>query len=141
RAAAARTTLARLRLPYLSGAAVSAARLGDRPALAHLTGVVEGEAAGSELVYETAQALINLAEAWSIAGDAAAAADRLARGEAAARAHGFHELVHQAEQVRAATGALAARRLEARRGPSLSPASRRVLASLETLESTTVVGD
>lgn len=95
--AVARTTEPRVRLPALSGAALSAARLHDREALRAASAEIERELTRSSLPYEHAHSLTVLAEARDVAGEREAARALWRRALEIARAHAFNELVLTSE--------------------------------------------
>jgi tetratricopeptide (TPR) repeat protein len=94
-AAAERASLERFRSAAHAGAAVAAARLGDRESLARYAALVERALAAGLGPYESAQRLLTLSDAWRAAGEMEAAESTRRRGLAIARARGFAELVHE----------------------------------------------
>ena len=96
-AAVARTNLTTVLLPALGGAAAAAAASRRRE-------VVEAAAdriallAGSAWDYPIASALLDLADAYDVLGNARMAADYRTRGLSIARAGGFHELAQRTEK-------------------------------------------
>jgi tetratricopeptide (TPR) repeat protein len=126
-AAASRLTSPRLRLPALAGAALSAARVGDAVRLRAITDDLHQYLSSSALSYERAQALALLADAWATHQPESGGEPYREQALALARAHGYHEIVHQAESV-------ATPRAAAPRAPqSVAPPTRRVLDALEAL--------
>jgi tetratricopeptide (TPR) repeat protein len=90
-----RATKERIHIAARAGAAVAAARLGDRDLLAACISDVEQALLGEMAPYERAQRLLTLSDAWRAADESAAAESARERGIAIALAHGFAELVHQ----------------------------------------------
>jgi hypothetical protein len=131
-AAARRSTVARVRLPALGGAAVSAARLGDARQLEVLTRAVEHELERESLPYERAQALALLAQAWATHAAETEGEPYRSRALALAEAHGFHELSHPGT----AGGIPASRAAMPRAASSAPAATRTVLRALESLDDT-----
>jgi len=93
--AAERTTKERVRIAARAGAAVAAARLGDRAVLAACVSDVERALLGEMAPYERAQRLLTISDAWRAANDVEAAEAARERGVSIALAHGFAELAHQ----------------------------------------------
>jgi hypothetical protein len=127
---AARSPMARRRLPALGGAAFSAARLGDRAQLEAITHELEHTLAREALPYERAQALTLLAEGWALVEPETRGEPYASRARTLA-ANGYHELMHRLET-------LAAQRSPEQR-PTASPsaarrATRAVVRALEGLD-------
>ena len=99
RAALVLTSLTRLRLAALGGAAVAAAHLGDEDLLAELTRSAEAEMAGSGQPYENARTWLELAEAHMLLGENTQAARYLAHATELARSSGFHEIQYRADAL------------------------------------------
>jgi tetratricopeptide (TPR) repeat protein len=125
----ARTTVPRMLLGALGGAATAAAALGAR-------GVVEAAAervmrlSGTAWPFPYALALIELAEAYAALGDARTSDDHRSRGRALAEAHGFHGLVHRAENP----PVVAPPRSDPSAPMSFSAAASQVISDVEELE-------
>jgi len=96
-AAAERTQRKGARIAAQAGAAVAAARTGDRVTLLRCTAAVERALEGEMAPYERALRLLTLSDAWRAAGDERAEESAIRRGLEVARAHGFAELVHEFE--------------------------------------------
>jgi tetratricopeptide (TPR) repeat protein len=93
------SNLDRVRLPAIGGAALAAARVGQRELIDALASRCVAVAASSQQPYENAYALLEIAEAYA-AVDAPLAARRfLGRVAALAEGGGFHELAIRAEQL------------------------------------------
>lgn len=103
-AALARTTIPRLRIPALAGTASAAGRLRDRTRLAQAERAIVAEVTDA-FPFEISRAWLCVARAKQALGDAAAAEAAAAKAAAIARAHGFHEITHRAEQELAPTKA------------------------------------
>jgi tetratricopeptide (TPR) repeat protein len=88
-----RSAGARLRIPSLGGAAVAAARIGNRQLVGMLARVAEETLLSAGLPFESASALRSLSEAFELIGDAARAEDYRLRARALARKNGFFEIV------------------------------------------------
>lgn len=113
-----------------AGAAVAAARMGDRPLL--LACAADVERALTELgPYERAQRLLTLSDAWLAAGEVAAELSARERGLAVARAHGFGELLHEYESGRRPQPAPSAGGAPA--PVALSAGARRVVGALASI--------
>jgi hypothetical protein len=133
--AAARSPMARLRLPALGGAALSAARVGDRGQLEAITRDLEHTLAREALPYERAQALTLLAEGWALAEPTTRGEPFASRARSLA-VNGYHELLHQLDAL--ATPARPAPP-DAGRAPTLPTtaaprATRVVVRALEALD-------
>jgi hypothetical protein len=81
--------------------------------------------------YERAQRLLTLADAWRAAGDEAAELSARERGIAVARAHGFSELLHEAESAPRPRQAASASGVPA--SVPLSAEARRVVGALASI--------
>lgn len=123
-AAASRSTVSRIRLPALGGAAIAAARSARGAALERVRVEAEKEMERSGQPHENAFTLVELAEAYRFAGDAERAERYRARAAELARAGGYHEIEHRAEALRALPVA------------TLAAADRDVVHALEALELT-----
>ena len=118
RAALARTSAPRIRLPALAGIAEAAARLRDAARVETAARTIEAEAS-HVFPYETARAWLSVARARRTLGETMAADEAAERAAAIARAHGFFEVTHRIEE-------------EARPKPAaLSTAGLQVIKSLE----------
>ncbi|HEX6536375.1 MAG TPA: hypothetical protein VF041_17420 [Gemmatimonadaceae bacterium] len=98
-AASAASHLARVRLPALGRAAIAAARLGHQATLDYFAREAEREIGRSQQPHENASTLIDLAEAYQVAGDAARGESYRARAAELARARGYNEVRHRAEML------------------------------------------
>lgn len=94
-AAAERTERETTRVGAWAGAAVAAARTGDRSLLEACAARVEQALLGDMAPYERAQRLLVLSDAWRASRDAAAERSARERGLAVARRYGLSELVHE----------------------------------------------
>jgi tetratricopeptide (TPR) repeat protein len=141
-AALSRTSLDRLTLPALGGAARAAAAVGDE----HVRRLVEQRfrerRRSSGLSYQESSALLEFAMAHAAAGDAEAARRAADEAQSIARRHAFHELDHAATQLleRLAGAASsdfptdgAVRRIGVRERPQLADDAEDVLRKLAAL--------
>lgn len=92
------TDLARLRLPALGTGALAAAAVGERRLVAHLARDVDRVLVRSGQPFESARALLEVAEAL-LALDEPEAVEYAARAGALAEAGAFHEIALRAQQV------------------------------------------
>jgi hypothetical protein len=125
--AAERAAKERVRVAARAGAAVAAARLGDRATLVACVSEVERALAGEVAPYERAQRLLTLSDAWRAARETETAEAVRERGVAVALAHGFAELAH--EYGEPITAASAPPSIGA---PPLGTDARRVVVALST---------
>jgi tetratricopeptide (TPR) repeat protein len=93
------TDLPRVRLPALGTAVRAAAALGEPRILAHLARDVDRTVERSGQPFESAHALVELAEALLAAADGLAATGYAQRAAALAQAGGFHEMALRADRV------------------------------------------
>jgi hypothetical protein len=114
----ARTTVPRLRLPALAGTASAAGRIGDASRVALAERHIAAEASDA-FPFETSRAWLAVGRARRALGDTAAADAATTKAAAIARAHGFHEISHRAEQETA---------------PARAPLSQSGLEVIRTLE-------
>lgn len=98
-AALRRNPPARLAIPALGGAIVTAARLGDAERARRRYAMLARYAAAADHQYEVADALIDAATALFLIGDVAEAARVRARALELANEGNFHELEFRAERV------------------------------------------
>ena len=91
--------LSRFRLPALSGAAHSAALLGERETVESLAAQAEHEAATSGMPYEIARLWRELAEAFLALDDTGRAAVYAQRAAEIGESHAFHEQSIKAAQI------------------------------------------
>ncbi len=124
-----RTVSPRVALGALGGAAIAAAQAREPAVLARASAEITTRVAKSGLPYENAQALYQLAMAWSAAGDPARRDDYLTRSRKIAKARGFFELLQKADAV------LVAKAGEAPpASATLTQSSRSVVASLSDVD-------
>ena len=103
--ALSRTSVLRVRLSALGGAALAAGQTGDRLRLDRLAGETRETVERSSLPFENAQALQHLASAYHACGDDVAAERFRQDTLAIARAKGFHELEITSERMEIARAA------------------------------------
>lgn len=127
-AALRRNPPARLAIPALGGAILTAAQLGDAAHVRRRHEVLIGYAAASDHTYEVADALVDAATALFLIGDAAESERAQRRALALAREGRFHELEFRAERVPGE----ADKPVSA--GVPLSSATRSICEELEQLE-------
>jgi tetratricopeptide (TPR) repeat protein len=125
-----RASGARFRIPSLAGAAMAAARVGNRELVGTLARVSEDSLLTAGLPFESASALRTLSEAFEAVGDAARAEDFRLRARALARKNGFFEIVLATEPKDAPVESKPA---ATRR--DLTRESLNVIESLEAMES------
>jgi tetratricopeptide (TPR) repeat protein len=101
RVALAQTSLARLRLAALGGAVLAATRAREPGMLARLAREAEVEIARAQQPFESAQTLVELAEAFELAGATEKAASYRDRAAETAERGGFYEVIHRADSVAA----------------------------------------
>lgn len=124
-----RTLSPRMALGALGGAAIAAAQAGEPAVLTRAAAEINARVGVSGLPYESAQALYQLAMAFSIAGDNGNRDEYLARSRKLAKARGFFELLHKTDPASVEKAA------QARAGTaSLTPASHTVVASLHDID-------
>jgi tetratricopeptide (TPR) repeat protein len=87
----------RMVLGALGGAAIAAAHAGDSMVLSRAEAEITRRANTSGLPYENAQALYNLAMAFTAAGDLARRDEYLTKTRKIAKARGFFELLHKTD--------------------------------------------
>ncbi|HJU64287.1 MAG TPA: tetratricopeptide repeat protein [Gemmatimonadaceae bacterium] len=122
------TSLARLRLAALGGAVLAATRAKKHADLVRLAHDAEVEIARAQQPFESAQTLIELAEAFEMAGATDRAASYRDRAAETAERGGFYEVIHRADSVAA--------RLVARTESSrlkLGQRSSRIVRAIEAL--------
>jgi tetratricopeptide (TPR) repeat protein len=115
----ARTSAPRLRLPALAGTASVSGRLRDQARVADAARRI-AEESSEAFPFEASRAWLAVGRAHRALGDDDAANAATARAAALARAHGFHEISHRAEQETVAV-----------RAP-LTPGGLEVIRTLET---------
>jgi tetratricopeptide (TPR) repeat protein len=123
-----RSPASRFRLPSLGGAAVAAARVGNRDLVTAIARTSEDSLITGALPFESASALRSLSEAFETIGDAARAEDYRLRARALARKNGFFEIVLATEPKDLSTRTSVPQRRE------LERASRQVIESLEAMD-------
>jgi tetratricopeptide (TPR) repeat protein len=131
-ATVARTTIPRLLLAALGGAATAGAALGSRQIV---------DAAAERIadlipvgwVFPVSSALIELSEAYAMLGDSRAADDNRARGRLLAESHHFHELVYRADHPAKSAAPLAQLSQPGETGISISRAAAHVISTVEEL--------
>lgn len=94
----ARRPPVRVLMPALGGLVVAAARSGQHHLVAQASEQLELLLTSAAQPYDITMALLDLARAYTAAGHAARGAAMQRRALDLARAHGYHELVHYAEQ-------------------------------------------
>lgn len=129
--AAERTDRVAFRIGAQAGAAVAAARVGDRSVLLRCAAAVERALEGGMTPYESAQRLLTLSDAWRAAGEHEREESARRRGLEIARAYGFAELVHEYE--RHATADPASEAASPAPSTALGPGARRVVGALAAL--------
>jgi hypothetical protein len=92
---------ARSRLPALGGAALTAARRGERVRVALFAERVRREGEATVLPYATAASWLDVAEACLLVGEEAAGHALLESALEITHAHGYHELAFRAQQLTA----------------------------------------
>jgi tetratricopeptide (TPR) repeat protein len=100
RAALARRPPERVAIPALGGLARAAAAVGDAQQVTAARMQAEHVIAGAGLPYESAAALLELADALDTVGNSEDGATCRARALQIATYHNYHEITHQAEAVR-----------------------------------------
>lgn len=133
-AASAASPLARVRLPALGRAALAAARLGRRPTLDYFAREAEREIGRSQQPHENASTLIDLAEAYHAAGDAARGESYRTRAAELARAKGYHEVRHRAEVLEPLLATTPPAPAAPPERAELTSTGRGVIRSIEALE-------
>lgn len=93
----------RIRLPALGGAALAAARQGDRRAVERMAEAVRRAVNDGLMPYASVVARLDIAEALETIGELDAAGPFRHEAETVAGAHRYHELVHRAERQPART--------------------------------------
>ncbi|HJR64377.1 MAG TPA: tetratricopeptide repeat protein [Gemmatimonadaceae bacterium] len=126
--ALAGTSLARLRLAALGGAVLAATRAREPGTLARLAREAEAEIARAQQPFESAHTLVELAEAFELAGATERAASYRDRAAETAERGGFYEVIHRADSMAAR---LAARAESSRL--SLGERSSRIVRAIEAL--------
>jgi tetratricopeptide (TPR) repeat protein len=101
-AALDRQQVARIAFPALGGLAVAAAAVGDRALVLAARAQIEHLIASAPFPYQSAAALLELAQAFTALGDTEDAAACSARALELARRHAYHEIVHRLEALHAA---------------------------------------
>lgn len=96
--ALARTSVLRVRLSALAGAALAAGRVGDRPMLDRLAREIRESVERSALPYENADALRQLSAAYAAMGDDLSAERNRQASAKIAKARGFYELEASCER-------------------------------------------
>jgi tetratricopeptide (TPR) repeat protein len=96
--ALARTSVLRVRLSALAGAALAAGRVGDRPMLDRLAQEIHESVERSALPYENADALRQLAAAYAAIGNDLAAERNRQASAKIAKTRGFYELEMSCER-------------------------------------------
>ena len=124
------TSVARVRLPALGGAALAAAHLAHVDQLRALTRRVEADLSGGAAPYDAALVLLDLARAHQITRDTAARG-YAERARILATSHSFFELEFAATQITEQTRAQST--LERRAPVELSDTSAHVLSSITAL--------
>jgi tetratricopeptide (TPR) repeat protein len=94
----ARRPPVRVLMPALGGLVVAAARCGQRHLVTQASEQLESLLTTAAQPYDITTALLDLARAYTAAGHAVRGAAMQQRALELARAHGYHELVHYAEQ-------------------------------------------
>ena len=124
-----RTTSPRVSISALGGAAVAAAQAGESAVLERAAVEINARVGSSGLPYENGQALYQLAMAYGNLGDVVLRNEYLGRARKIAKARGFFELLHKAEQAQAA-------RVSGNPSPAaaLTRSSHDVVASLTDLD-------
>ena len=87
----------RVVLSALGGAAIAAARSGDKAVLTRVESEIVKRVGSSGLLYENAQAHYHLAQAYGAIGDTKRRDEHLDRTRQLAKARGFFELLHKAD--------------------------------------------
>jgi tetratricopeptide (TPR) repeat protein len=125
-----RTTSARVALASLGGVAMAAAHSGDLAVLERAGSAIESRVAVSALPYENAQALCQLAEAYSLVGLPESSEKYRAAARKLAKSRGFFEILHKTDSEQVAKPVP----IPVRVSTSLSAPSQDVLASMVELE-------
>jgi tetratricopeptide (TPR) repeat protein len=126
--ALSRTTVLRVRLSALGGAALAAGQIADRQRLDRLANETRETVERSSLPFENAQALQHLASAYLACGDDVSAERFRQETLAIARAKGFHELEMTSERMEIA-------RVASQPAPrDLHDPTRELVSTLEVFE-------
>jgi tetratricopeptide (TPR) repeat protein len=126
--ALSRTTVLRVRLPGLGGAALAAGRVQDAQRLVRLRDEIDRTIERSALPYENADALRSLSAAFLALGDQVNSERYRQATLRISREHGFHELTIRAERAEVA------RTAKREEESPLGEASRKVVVDLEHFE-------
>ena len=124
-----RSTGARLRLPSLGGAALAAARVGNRDLVETIARVADESLMIAGFPFESASALRSLSDAYDVLSESTRAEDYRLRARTLARKNGFFEIVLATEAKEAP-----AKRAPAVERRHLTDASHSVIESLEAMD-------
>jgi tetratricopeptide (TPR) repeat protein len=124
-----RTVSPRVALGALGGVSIAAAQAHEPAVLARATAEITSRVGTSGMPYENAQALYQLAMAWSAAGDLRRRDEYLTRARKIAKARGFFELVQKTDVTLVAKASLTPLV-----SATLTPSSRNVVASLADVD-------